>query len=99
MLKCFAMIGAIWLLSSLFEAKAQAEEKEPSAVVEIGGAGEWGLRDGCLSFGPSAAVEYAPINRLEIEVGIAPCLVAVSTEWGTTFHSKTRSRCQIPLSS
>ncbi len=83
MLKCFAMIGVMAALL-LFEAKAQAEEKEPSAVVEIGGAGEWGLRDGGSSFGPSAAVEYAPIkNWLEIEVGIAPLFGGGHTEWGT----------------
>jgi hypothetical protein len=59
-------------LASLLCAEARAEEKEPFAIVEIGGAGDWGL-SGRSSFGPSAAVEFTPIrNWLEIEVGAAP---------------------------
>jgi hypothetical protein len=38
----------------LFTASAQAEGKEPTAIIEIGSAGEWGL-PGASSFGPSAA--------------------------------------------
>ncbi len=68
----------------LFAGNARAEEKEPSAVVEIGGAGEWGLRDGGSSFGPSAAVEFTPLkNRLEIEAGIAPLFGGGHAEWNT----------------
>ena len=33
----------------LFAANAQAEEKEPSAILEIGGAGDWGLPGGVSS--------------------------------------------------
>jgi hypothetical protein len=40
----------------LFAGKAQAEEKEPSAIIEIGGAGDWSLKDGGASFGPTVAV-------------------------------------------
>jgi hypothetical protein len=47
----------------------QAEDKEPVAVVEIGGAGEWGLNGGS-NFGPSLAVEVTPIEHwLELEAG------------------------------
>jgi hypothetical protein len=64
-----------------FAAKAGAGEKEPSAIVELGGAGEWGLRGGS-SYGPSAAVEFTPIKDwLEIEAGIAPLFSARHTEW------------------
>jgi hypothetical protein len=46
-------------------------EKEPTAIVELGGAGEWGF-PGTSSFGPSAAVEFTPIKDwLEIEAGVA----------------------------
>ena len=33
----------------LFAGEAQAEEKEPSAIFEIGAAGEWGLPGGASS--------------------------------------------------
>ena len=83
MTKYGAMIRLVAALL-LFVGKAQAEEKEPSAVVEIGGAGEWGLRDGGSSFGPSAAVEVTPIKDwLEIEAGIAPLFGGGHTEWDT----------------
>jgi hypothetical protein len=66
---------------SAFIATAQAEEKEPTAIIELGGAGEWGL-PGASSFGPSAAVEFTPIKDwLEIEAGIAPMFSSGRTEW------------------
>lgn len=62
---------------------AQAGEKEPTAVVELGGAGEWGL-PGTSSFGPSAAVEFTPIKDwLEIEAGAAPMFSHGRAEWDT----------------
>ena len=52
---------------------AQAEEKEPVAIIELGVAGEWSL-PGTSSFGPSAAIEFEPIKEwLEIEIGAAHC--------------------------
>ena len=66
---------------SAFVATAQAEEKEPTAILELGGAGGWGL-PGASSFGPSAAVEFTPIKDwLEIEAGIAPMFSSGRTEW------------------
>jgi hypothetical protein len=66
-----------------FTASAQAEEKEPNAIIELGGAGEWGL-PGTSSFGPSAAVEFTPIKDwLEIEAGVAPLFSRGRTEWDT----------------
>lgn len=60
---------------------ARAGDKEPTAIVELGGAGEWGL-PGASSFGPSAAVEFTPIKDwLEIEAGVAPMFSHGRAEW------------------
>jgi hypothetical protein len=62
---------------------ASAEEKEPTAIVAIGGAGEWGL-PGATSFGPSASVEFSPIKDwLEIEIGAATLFRRGVTEFET----------------
>ena len=67
----------------LFAEQAQAEEKEPSAIIELGGAGEWGLPS-ASSFGPSAAIEFTPIEHwLEIEVGTGPMFGKGVSEWDT----------------
>ena len=64
-------IGVVVLLLCI--QAAHAEEKEPFAVVELGGAAQWGLTNGSPSFGPSAAVEFEPIkNLLVIEAGLTP---------------------------
>jgi hypothetical protein len=66
-----------------FTASAQAQEREPTAIIEIGGADEWGLQ-GATSFGPSAPVEFTPIKDwLEIEAGVAPIFSRGLTEWDT----------------
>ena len=63
-----AVIAAAWLVTRT----ASAEEKEPVAVLELGGAGAWTVPGG-YSFGPTAAVEFEPIkNYLVIEAGITP---------------------------
>jgi hypothetical protein len=63
------LIAALLFLAT----SGQAEEKEPIAIIELGGTGEWGLA-GASSFGPSAAVEFTPPIKdwLEIEAGIVP---------------------------
>jgi hypothetical protein len=43
-----AFIAALLLLAR----PVQAEDKDPTVVVEIGGAGQWGLNAGGSSFGP-----------------------------------------------
>ncbi len=76
----------IWLLAAvlLCGGKAQAEDKEPFAEVEIGGASEWSLRGGGISFGPAVAVEVTPLkDLLEIEAGVAPLFGGGRTEWNT----------------
>jgi hypothetical protein len=80
-IRAFAVVISI---SVLLVAKAQAEEKEPSAIVEIGGTGEWGLKDGGSSFGPTVAVEFTTIEHwLEIEAGASTRFGGGQTEWGT----------------
>lgn len=76
------------LLASLFlwvaNVSAQSVEKEPIAVVELGGATETILQNGTSSFGPTAAVEVTPIeNWLELEAGVTPLFARHSTEWDT----------------
>jgi|SRR5580693_7188085 hypothetical protein len=66
----------------LFAGKVKAEDKEPTAIVELGAAGEWDFPSGKL--GPTAAVEFTPIkNWLEIEAGVSPMLGNGQTEWST----------------
>ncbi len=72
------------LLLSIGSAFAQSVEKEPIAVLELGGAGEWSSNGGGLSLGPEVAVEVTPIeNRLELEAGVTPYFSRHSTEWET----------------
>jgi hypothetical protein len=61
------------------------KEKEPSAILEIGGASEWSLQNGGASIGPSIAVEVEPIKEwLELEAGCSPLLKKGSSpEWST----------------
>lgn len=66
------------------EVFAQSVDKEPAAIVELGGAAQWNVKDGGSSFGPSAAVEVTPIEKwLELEAGVTPLLARHSTEWDT----------------
>jgi hypothetical protein len=47
-------------------------DEEPAAVVELGGAAGWNLKDGGSSFCPDIAAEVMPIeNWLELEAGMA----------------------------
>jgi hypothetical protein len=74
------------LLASFFlcagNGYAQSVEKEPAAVVELGGAGSWNIKNGGSAFGPTAAVEVTPIeNWLELEAGVTPLFSSHTTEW------------------
>jgi hypothetical protein len=69
------------LLALLSLISAHAEDKEPTAIVELGVAGEWDS-PASSSFGPSAAVEFTPIKEwLEIEAGVAPMFHDDRPEW------------------
>jgi hypothetical protein len=79
-------VGAVLLGTAVWvgSARGQGEEREPAAIVEVGGAGEWGLTHGGASYGPNVAVEVTPIKEwLEIEVGVTPLFSQGQTEWET----------------
>ncbi len=66
------------------DAVAQSEDKEATAIVELGAAPSWDLKGGGWSLGPTVAVEVTPIeNWLELEAGVTPAFGHHSTEWGT----------------
>ena len=78
----FILIGS--LLLCVGDVLAQSTEKEPLAVVELGGAAERSLTEGHSSFGPTVAVEVTPIEKwLELEAGVTPLFRRHSTEWST----------------
>lgn len=65
-------------------AAAQSVEKEPAAILEVGGTADWEVKGGGSSFGPTVAVEVTPVeNRLELEAGVTPLLGRHSQEWDT----------------
>src|ERR1700732_2619599 len=77
-----ALLAALLLCSGLVS--AQSDEKEPAAVIELGAAASWSIKDAGSSFGPTFAVEVTPIEDwLELEAGVTPLFSAHSTEWGT----------------
>jgi hypothetical protein len=84
-------VALLGLLASLIvseNAIGQAEDKEPLAIVEVGGAAQWGLKGGS-SFGPTVAVETTPIpDVLELEGGIAILSSRGQTEWDADFLFK-----------
>jgi hypothetical protein len=76
------LIAALFLFSG--NAFGQSAENEPAAVLELGGAGSWNVKNGESSFGPSVAIEVTPIeNWLEIETGVTPLFRRHATEWDT----------------
>lgn len=75
---------AVMLIGVAPHARAQTDAKEPAAVVELGAAGNWNVKDASASFGPDFAVEVTPIkNWLELEAGVTPLFTRQSTEWDT----------------
>jgi hypothetical protein len=78
----FVLLSALILCSGA--AFAQSDEKDPAAIIELGAAGSWNVKDGGSSFGPSFAVEVTPIeNWLELEAGVTPLFRPHTTEWDT----------------
>src|ERR1700761_8741549 len=73
---------ALTLLS--VEARAAGAE-EPTAILELGGAGEWAtVKGGGSAYGPNLAAETTPIpGWLEIEAGTTPFFSPGQTEWDT----------------
>jgi hypothetical protein len=96
MSKSGAGLLAVLLLTAGM-ARAEDKEKEPFAILEIGGAGEWGLQNGGSSFGPSVAAEFDVIKEwLEIEAGFTPCSARVIPSGALIFSSRSRSPCPRP---
>ena len=63
---------------------AMAQENEPAAILELGGAAARSLKDSATSGGGDVAVEATPIeNWLELEAGVSPLFSHHSTEWDT----------------
>ena len=81
--KCALLVALVLCCTSAFAQSSENEAKE-IAVVELGGAIERSLTEGNSSFGPTAAVEFTPIEHwLEIEAGATPLFRRHSTEWST----------------
>lgn len=77
-----------WLLApfllSCGSAFAQSADKDPAAIIEVGGAASRSLESGGSSFGPDLAIEVTPIeNWLELEAGATPLFSRHSVEWNT----------------
>ena len=82
------MMGSIGAVL-FFAVPAAAEDKGPSTVLCIGGAGEWGVSDGGQSFGPEIGLEHTIIEHyLEIEVAVSPLFSKGPTEFDTEFLLK-----------
>jgi hypothetical protein len=78
--------GALWIIACgcCGAAFAQPSEKDPIAIVELGGAAGRSLTDRSWNFAPTAAVEVTPIEKwLELEMGVTPIYTRSSTEWDT----------------
>jgi hypothetical protein len=70
------------LCLSFGNAFAQSVDKEPAAIVELGGSVSQSLTGDGSSFGPTVALEITPIeNRLELEAGVTALFRRHSTEW------------------
>ncbi len=67
-----AMTRGLFAAVLVFGGKAQAEEKEPRALLEVGGVGELGFPDSTSSLGPAIGIDVTAVrNWLEIEAGVA----------------------------
>jgi len=76
------LVIAALLLAPAAAVAQQPVEKESAAVLELGGAGAWSLKNAASGFGPTVAVEVTPIEHwLELEAGVTPLFSRRSTEW------------------
>ena len=67
------VIAGLLLVAVGAQAEEKEKEHESSVVVELGGSGEWDVRDGAGAYGPYVALEYEVIEHwLEIETAVAP---------------------------
>ena len=79
----------LYLFLSAGNALAQSNEKEPAAIVELGGAAYHGLTGEGASFGSTVALEVTPMeNWLEIEAELHPYSDGTRQNGVLTFFSK-----------
>jgi hypothetical protein len=72
----------VCLCLAVGNAFAQSVDREPAAIVELGGSASQSLTGDGSSFGPTVALEITPIeNRLELEAGVTALFRRHSTEW------------------
>lgn len=78
-------LASLFLCSeNAFPQSLDQPAQDPAAIIELGGAAGWNLKDGSSSLGPDFAVEVTPIeNWLELEAGTTPLFARHSTEWDT----------------
>ena len=68
--------------------RSHAHEPEPTAIIELGGAGQWGLKGGA-SYGPNFGAEITPIPEiLELEADVTPFFSHGQIEWDSDFLFK-----------
>jgi hypothetical protein len=74
--------AAIQYLSA--QVQVADEDKEPKAILELGGATSWNFSGGPVTFAPNLAAESTlKENWLEIEVGVSPFYTHRAKEWDT----------------
>ena len=82
------------LSSALSLAQSERREEkeevgEPALVLELGGAASRSITESVSSFGPSASLEFEPIeNKLEVEAGASSLFRRHATEWDTSLIFK-----------
>ena len=83
--ECAVLIVSFLSFANAFaQSVDQSVDKEPAAVVELGGSPGRNLKDGGWSVGPTLAGEVTPIeNWLELEIGATATFAHHSTEWDT----------------
>jgi hypothetical protein len=78
---CMSIVIAFLSCPNASRAQENAQEKEPVAVIQLGGGSEWAFNGGS-SFGPSAAVEFTAVkNWLEVEAGVTSLFRRGQSEW------------------
>ena len=80
----------VCLAFSFGNAFGQSIEKDPVAIVELGGATSWNVKGGAAIFAPDLAVEVTPIeNWLELELGTTPFLAGTQQSGIPTCYSRS----------
>ena len=90
-MKNYVFLPMLLLFLSFTPAMAQSndEEREPAAVIEVGGVPNRSLTDREWSLGPAVAVEMTPLkNWIEVEMGITRLSAPSSPEWSADFLVK-----------